>query len=283
MIDKSSFQSGAWRRLMHNKAAVVGLIIIIAVTIMAMIGPHLNQWSYSDQVLSNANQTPSGEYWFGTDSLGRDLFTRVWYGARISLLIGIVTSVSSIIIGTVYGSISGYFGGWVDGIMMRIVEIFYGVPFLLYVILLMLIMEPGLNTIIVALAAVYWMGTARIVRGQVLQLKNEEFVLAAKAIGCNPTRIIAKHIIPNTMGPIIVMTTLVIPEAIFSEAFLSFLGLGVAVPKPSWGYLVNDGIDAIRSYPWRLFFPAFFISMTMLAFNLLGDGLRDALDPKTRR
>ncbi|WP_366924561.1 ABC transporter permease [Metallumcola ferriviriculae] len=278
-----SYRADAWQRLKQNKAAIAGLIIILLLITMAIIGPHLNKWSYSEQVLANANEAPSSEYWFGTDSLGRDLFTRVWYGARISLMIGFITSVSSILVGTIYGSISGYFGGRVDDIMMRIVEIFYGVPFLLYVILLMLIMEPGLKTIIIALGAVYWMGTARIVRGQVLKLKQEEFVLAAKTLGGSAARIILRHLIPNSMGPIIVMMTLTIPEAIFTEAFLSFLGLGVGVPKASWGYLANDGIQAIRSFPWQLLFPAFFISLTMLAFNLLGDGLRDVSDPRMRK
>ncbi|MBO8170123.1 MAG: ABC transporter permease [Thermoanaerobacteraceae bacterium] len=278
-----SYWADAWRRLKQNRAALVGLVIISLLVVMAIIGPYLNEWSYSDQVLSEANQPPSSKYWFGTDALGRDLFTRVWHGARISLLIGFVTSITSITIGTIYGSISGFFGGKVDEIMMRIVEIFYGIPFLLYVILLMLVMEPGLKTIIIALGAVYWLSTARIVRGQVLKLKEEEFVLAARTLGASTSRIILRHLIPNTMGPIIVMMTLTIPEAIFSEAFLSFLGLGVSVPKASWGYLANDGIKAIRSYPWQLFFPAFFISLTMLAFNLLGDGLRDALDPRMRK
>ena len=278
-----SYWADAWRRLKQNPAAVVGLGIIIFLVIMAIIGPFLNPWGYSDQVLADSNQAPNSEYWFGSDSLGRDLFTRVWHGARISLMIGFITSISSIVIGTIYGSISGYLGGRVDDIMMRVVEVFYGIPFLLYVILLMLIMEPGLNTIIIALVAVYWMSTARIVRGQVLKLKEEEFVLAARTLGGSTRRIIMRHLIPNTMGPIIVMMTLTIPEAIFSEAFLSFLGLGVSVPKASWGYLASDGIKAIRSYPWQLLFPAFFISLTMLAFNLLGDGLRDALDPRMRK
>ncbi len=278
-----SYWADAWRRLKQNKGAIMGLTIIVILIIMAIIGPHLNEFTYSYQVLSKANQPPNGEYWFGTDTLGRDLFTRIWHGARISLIIGFVTSISSILIGTIYGSISGYFGGKVDDIMMRIVEIFYGIPFLLYVILLMLVMEPGLKTIIIALAAVCWMSTARIVRGQVLKLKEEEFILAARTLGGSTTRIILRHLIPNTMGPIIVMMTLLIPEAIFAEAFLSFLGLGVSVPKASWGYLASDGIKAIRSYPWQLMFPSFFISLTMLAFNLLGDGLRDALDPKMRK
>ncbi|MHB1044324.1 MAG: ABC transporter permease, partial [Eubacteriales bacterium] len=214
---------------------------------------------------------------------GRDLFTRVWCGARISLLIGLVTSIICMLIGVVYGSISGYAGGRVDEIMMRLVEVLYSIPFLLYVILLMVLFEPGLKTIFLALGLVYWLSMARLVRGQVLALKEQEYVLAARLLGAGACRILTRHLIPNTMGPIIVSMTLLVPEAIFTEAFLSFLGLGVSAPMASWGVLASEGIRGLRNYPWQLFFPAFFISLTMLAFNFAGEGLREALDPRMRR
>ena len=229
------------------------------------------------------NLPPGGEYWFGSDSLGRDLFTRVWFGARMSLAVGITIALVVFVIGVIYGGISGLIGGWLDELMMRFIEILSGVPFVLYVILIMVILsDSNFFTILFALSMVYWIPIARLVRGQVLSLKEQEFVLAAR-IGAGPFRILIKHIIPNTMGPILVYMTLDIPEAIFTEAWLSFLGLGVSAPFASWGTLASDGVKALRSYPWQLFFPALFISLTILAFNLLGDGLRDALDPRMRK
>ncbi|MBO8128629.1 MAG: ABC transporter permease [Peptococcaceae bacterium] len=279
----TTYWQDAWRRLKKHRLAVVGLIIIGILALMAIFGPLLSPYSYSDQSLDETNQPPSAKHWFGTDNLGRDLFTRVLYGARISLAIGFITSFISLGIGVTYGAISGFFGGRVDAFMMRIVDILYGLPFLLYVILLLVIMGPGLGPIFIALGIVYWLNMARIVRGEILSLKEREFVLAARTIGVSPKRIIMRHLVPNAMGPIIVTMTLVIPEAIFSEAFLSYIGLGVSAPVASWGVLASDGYTAIRTYPWQLFFPAAFISITMLAFNFLGDGLRDALDPRMRR
>jgi oligopeptide transport system permease protein len=205
------------------------------------------------------------------------------YGARISLSIGIVASLLNFTIGVVYGGISGYFGGRVDSVMMRIVDILYGIPLLLYVILLMVVLEPGLTNIFIALGFVYWLRMARIVRGQILSLKELEYILAARLIGASSWRIILRHLIPNSMGPIIVTMTLSIPEAIFTEAFLSFIGLGVSAPMASWGVLASEGVTSLRSYPYQLFFPAIAISITMLSFNFLGDGLRDALDPRMRK
>jgi oligopeptide transport system permease protein len=223
------------------------------------------------------------EHWLGTDDLGRDLLTRIMYGARISLTVGFVASFINLTVGVVYGGISGYYGGHVDNIMMRIVEVLSGIPLLLYVILLMVVLKPGLQNILIALGLVYWLGMARIVRGQILSLKEQDYVLAARTIGADNWRIILKHLIPNAMGPIIVTATLNIPQAIFTEAFLSFIGLGVNAPMASWGVLANDALPSFQTYPWQLFFPAVAISITMLAFNFLGDGLRDALDPKQRK
>ncbi|MHB8985614.1 MAG: ABC transporter permease [Eubacteriales bacterium] len=272
-----------WQRFRKNKLAMAGLVIIGLLGIMAIAGPHLSGHSYYDQDLSVVNKAPDSIYWFGTDALGRDLFTRVWCGARISLLIGLVTSIICMLIGVVYGSISGYAGGRVDEIMMRLVEVLYSIPFLLYVILLMVLFEPGLKTIFLALGLVYWLNMARLVRGQVLALNEQEYVLAARLLGAGAWGILTRHLIPNTMGPIIVSMTLLVPEAIFTEAFLSFLGLGVSAPMASWGVLASEGIRGLRNYPWQLFFPAFFISLTMLAFNFAGEGLREALDPRMRR
>lgn len=263
---------------------MAGLGMLAALVILAIIGPLLSPHNPNFQVLTEQNQPPSSEHWFGTDGLGRDVFTRTWYGARVSLFVGIMAALIDFVIGVIYGGISGYKGGRTDHIMMRIIEILYGLPYLLVVILLMVLMGPGLGTIIVALTVTGWVGMARIVRGQVLQLKNYEYVLASKTFGAKTLRIIRKNLLPNTMGPIIVQMTLTVPSAIFAEAFLSFMGLGIQAPFASWGVMANDGLPTILSgHWWRLFFPAFFISLTMFAFNVLGDGLQDALDPKLRR
>ncbi|MDH8677319.1 ABC transporter permease [Fusibacter bizertensis] len=222
-------------------------------------------------------------YVFGTDALGRDMLARVIYGARISLLIALVATLVNFFIGVLYGGISGYFGGQVDNVMMRIVDIINVIPLLLYVILLSVIIGSGLKSIIIALGSVYWVGMARIVRGQVLSLKEQEYVLSARTIGASSMRIMIRHLIPNAMGPIIVSMAMLIPSAIFTEAFLSFIGLGVSAPLASWGTLANDALGGLRSYPYQLFVPSIAISLTMLAFNFLGDGLRDALDPRLRK
>ncbi|MED4727138.1 ABC transporter permease [Aneurinibacillus migulanus] len=279
-----TFWQDAWLRLRKNKLAMMGLVVIFIVAALAIFGPYLTSQSYSKQSLLAGNQPPSAEHWFGTDDLGRDVYARILFGARISLFIGIMAALIDFFIGIVYGGISGYMGGRVDNIMMRIVDILYGVPYLLIVILLMVVMGPGLLTIIIALSATGWLGMARIVRGQVLQLKNSEYVLAARTMGARPWYIIRRHLLPNTLGIIIVQLTFTVPSAIFAEAFLSFLGLGVQPPLASWGVMANDALPTILSgHWWRLFFPAFFISFTMLAFNTLGDGLQDAFDPKQRR
>lgn len=277
------------RKLLKNKLAMLGLFIILALVGMAIIGPNLVPYSYSDQSLLTKNQEISTEHWFGTDELGRDMFARTWYGARISLTIGIVAALIDLVIGVTVGGIAGYMAGRgkrgdrIDTIIMRIIEILYGLPYLLVVILLMVVMEPGMLTIIIALSATGWVGMARLVRGQILQLKNQEFILAAQVLGAKFSRILLKHLIPNTFGVIIVNLTFTIPSAIFAESFLSFLGLGVQAPVASWGTMTNDGLGVILTGDWwRLFFPALMISLTMFAFNVFGDGLQDALDPRLR-
>jgi oligopeptide transport system permease protein len=279
----TTYRQDAWRRLKKNKLAMAGLYTVVFIIVVAVVGPWVSHVSYSDQNLMQTNQPPDAEHWFGTDSLGRDLFIRVLYGARISLAIGIVASLINLTIGVVYGGIAGFLGGRIDRIMMNIVDILYSIPVLLYVILLMVILKPGLTNIFIALGIAYWLRMARIVRGQILSLKEQEYVLAARTIGAGNWRILFRHLIPNSMGPIIITMTLAIPEAIFTEAFLSFIGLGVAAPMASWGVLASEGVTSLRSYPFQLFFPAMAISITMLAFNFLGDGLRDALDPRMRR
>lgn len=273
----------AWIRLKKNKMALLGLIIIVCLIVVAIFGPIFSSHTYDEQNLMMTNSSPSWEHWFGTDNLGRDIFIRVLYGARISLAIGIVASLLNLFIGVIYGGIAGFFGGKIDRIMMNIVDILYSVPTLLYVILLMVILKPGLINIFITLGIGYWLQMARIVRGQILSMKEQEFILAARTIGVSKKRILFRHLLPNAMGAIIVTMTLAIPDAIFTEAFLSFIGLGVSAPMASWGVLASEGVNNLRAYPFQLFFPAVAISVTMLAFNFLGDGLRDVLDPKMRR
>lgn len=278
-----SYWQDAWRRLNQNKMAMLGLYIILGILVLAIFGPIFSRYSYSDQFLDKQGLPPCAEFWFGTDTLGRDMFVRVLYGARISLAVGFVASFINLTVGVLYGGIAGFAGGRVDNIMMRIVDVIYSVPMVLYVILLMVVIGPGLESIFITLGLIYWVDMARIVRGQILSLKEQEFVLAAQTLGANSTRILLHHLIPNCIGPIIVTVSMNIPSAIFTEAFLSFIGLGVSAPMASWGMLASDAIQGIRSYPYVLFFPAMAISLTLLAFNFLGDGLRDALDPRLRK
>ncbi|GGA64404.1 ABC transporter permease [Ornithinibacillus halotolerans] len=279
-----SYWQDAWRRLRKNILAMSGLVFLILLILFAVFAPVFSPYEVDTGVLSEQYQPPSAEHWFGTDGLGRDVFTRTWYGARISLFVGFMAALIDVTIGIIWGGISGYKGGRTDNFMMRIIEILYGLPYLLVVILLLVVFKPSLFTIIVALTVTGWVGMARIVRGQVMQIKNYEFVLASKSFGTKTPRIIRKNLLPNSMGPIIVQMTLTVPSAIFAEAFLSFIGLGISSPNASWGVMANDSLGAILSGNWwTLFFPAFFISFTMFAFNVLGDGLQDALDPKLRK
>ncbi|GIO05466.1 peptide ABC transporter permease [Brevibacillus reuszeri] len=278
-----SYWQDAWSRFRKDPLAMIGLFVLLAITVAAILGPMLSQYTYDGQDIARQNQGPSAEHWFGTDKFGRDIFVRAMYGARISLTIGVAAAAINLVIGVIYGGISGYFGGKVDMIMMRIVDILIGVPELLYIILLMMFLGNTIESILLAMSLTYWIGTARMVRSQVITLKHQEYVLAARATGSSNMRILFKHLIPNSMGPIIVTVTFLVPSAIFTEAFLSFLGIGIQVPMASWGTLVNDAIPTIFTQPYQMLFPAIAISITMFALNFIGDGLRDALDPRLKK
>lgn len=266
-------------KFINNNQAMYGLIILVIIILLAILGPMFSPYSYSRQALDLQGILPCRKFWFGTDLLGRDLFIRVVYGARISLAVGFVAAFINLTIGVLYGGIAGLVGGKLDALMMRIVDIFYSIPLVLYVILLIVLFEPGLTSIFIALGLVYWMDMARVVRAEIMKLKEQDFILAARALGVSPSRILLHHLLPNCAGPIIVTATLSIPQAIFTEAFLSFIGLGVSAPAASWGMLTADAISCIWSYPHILFFPSLSITLTILAFNLIGDGLRDIFDP----
>ena len=270
-------------RLRRDKLAMFGLSVIILILFLAVFAPMFSKYEYDTQDFMEANEPPSLNHFFGTDMFGRDLFVRVLYGARISLAVGFLASFISLFIGVIYGGISGFSGGKTDDVMMRIVDVIYSVPMMIYVILLMVVVGSGLKSIFITLGISYWAPMARIVRAEILRLKNEEFILAAKVMGASPKRILLRHLIPNAMGSILVTLTLSIPGAIFTEAFLSFVGLGVSAPMASWGVLCSDAVSSLAIYPYQLFFPAAAISLTILAFNFFGDGLRDALDPKLRK
>lgn len=307
-----SFWQDAWRRLRKNKGAIFSIILFGLIVIMSLLGPIISPYEPNAQTITHANLPPKipvieklgifdgvGElggkevdlyelknvdqnYWFGTDGLGRDMFSRVWKGTQVSLFIAFAAAAIDMVIGVVYGGISGYFGGRVDDVMQRIVEILSGIPNLVVVILFIMIMDPGILAIIIALTITGWTGMSRVVRGQVLKYKNQEFVLAARTLGASDGRIIWKHLMPNVLGVIIINTMFTIPGAIFFEAFLSFIGLGLQAPDASLGTLINDGYKLIQYQPHILAIPAFVLSLIMISFNLIGDGLRDALDPKMK-
>ncbi len=278
-----TYWQDAWRRLKKSKISMISMAILVLLILLAIVGPLTNGYTYFDTNLTNVDKEPSAEHWFGTDTLGRDMWTRVWSGARVSLFIGIVVTLVESIIGILIGGASGYYGGKLDMFIMRFVDILSALPFLVLVILIMMIMKPGLMPIIVALAITGWMGKARLVRGQVFSLKEQEFVLAATTLGASSSRLILKHLIPNCLGVIIVSMTFSVPANIFAEAWLSFIGLGVNPPQTSWGQLAAAGAQVFQTKPYLMFIPAFFISITMLSLQLFGDGLRDALDPKMRK
>ncbi len=250
---------------------------------MVIVGPYISGKEFLVVDPSKKNLSPSSEYWFGTDILGRDLFSRLWLGGRISIAIGLVATAIQVIIGCFYGGIMAYFGGWVDEVMMRIIEVITSIPGLLLTILMMVVLGNSIGTLIIALTITAWCGTARMIRGQLMQLRESEYVLAAQVLGASPTRVIVKHLIPNTIGVLILNIASSIPGYIFGEASLSFLGIGLQPPNTSWGVLISYGQQAMEFYPYQLIFPCIALCLTVLAFNILGDGLRDALDPRLRQ
>lgn len=300
-----SYWQDAWRRLKRNKVAMISVYVIGIIFIFAFFGPLFTDYDYTTQLRGQENIAPSWEFPFGTDNLGRDLLVRTMYGARVSLIVGVCASLIVLMIGTVYGSISGYFGGKVDNVMMRIVELIYSVPDILVVLLLSAVLRtplqlwfnssnsflaeklsiigPGLISIFIAFGLLYWVGMARIIRGQVLMLKEQEYVTATKALGASSPRIIMKHLWPNCIGQIIVTTCMQIPSAIFLESFLSFLGVGVSAPLTSLGSMSSDALGGMYTYSYRLMIPATILSLMILSLNLFGDGLRDALDPRLKK
>src|SRR5215212_7795144 len=278
------FWKDSWIRLKKNRGALISLGVIVLLFAMAFaVGPLLSQYSPYDQDLARRYLGPTSEYWFGTDKFGRDMWTRVWAGTRVSLYIGLLAAFLDIFVGVVYGAISGFLGGRVDDVMQRVIEVLNGIPYLVVAILAMTIFEPGIITISIAIGLTGWTFIARIVRGRMMQLKDQEFTLASRSLGAGPFRLVSKHLLPNSLGPIIINLMFTIPSAIFAEAFLSFIGLGIQVPEASLGSLISDGASEIRFHPYLLWFPSIIFCLLMICFNLLGDGLRDALDPKMRK
>ncbi len=281
--ESPGFWKSAWRRYASNLPALIALWTLAAIALLALFGPYIASFTYYDIHLELHDTPPNSLFWFGSDELGRDLFARIWWGARISLFIGIAAATLDMIIGVIWGATAALAGGRIEETMMRICDILYAIPYLLVVILLTVIRGSGIGTILIAMTCTGWINMARIVRGQILQLKGLDYVVAARLSGASGARILFRHLIPNAIGPIIAAVTLTVPTAIFTEAFLSFLGLGVQAPAASWGVMVNDGLSAMRYYPWRLLFPSIMLSLTMLSFNLVGNALRDALDPRLRQ
>jgi oligopeptide transport system permease protein len=272
----------AWRRLRRNRLAVFGGIVVVTLLVLCVFGPIFSQ-SFRDQNLDLGSTPPSRAHWLGTDTLGRDLFSRILYGGRISMMVGITATLVALVIGVSYGAIAGFAGGKTDAVMMRIVDIMYALPFVIFVILLMVLFGRNIVLLFVAIGAVEWLTMARIVRGQAMSIKHMDYIEAARALGFSRRRIIFRHVIPNLMGPIIVYTTLTIPAVMLLEAFLSFLGLGVQPPMSSWGVLIKDGADNMEESWWLLVFPGTVFSLTLFSLNFLGDGLRDALDVRSSK
>lgn len=279
----SSLWRDAWHRLQKNKLAVTGGGVLLVLSLLCIAGPWFLRVTYQEQNLDLGATSPDAEHWFGTDTLGRDLFVRLLYGGRISLGVGLSATFVALTIGVVYGAIAGYLGGKTDAVMMRLVDIIYALPFTIFVILLMVFFGRNIILLFVAIGAVEWLTMARIVRGQIMSLKKMEFIEAARALGLSDTRIIFRHLLPNALGPIIVYTTLTIPAVMLLEAFLSFLGLGVQPPMSSWGTLIKDGAEKMEEFWWLLVFPGGIFSLTLFSLNFLGDGLRDALDVRAAK
>jgi oligopeptide transport system permease protein len=278
------FWRDSWQRLKKNRAALVSLALIVILFAFAfVVGPLLTPFSPSEQDLTQRYQGPSAEHWFGTDEFGRDMFARLWQGMRVSLYIAFIAAGLDLFVGVTFGAVSGLLGGKVDGVMQRFIEILNGIPILVVAILAMVVLDPGILTISIAIGAAGWTPMARLIRGRVLQLKDQEFTLASRSLGAGNLRLLTKHLLPNALGLIIITLMLTIPSAIFTEAVLSFIGLGIQVPNASLGSLIDAGAEDMRFYAYLLFFPAAVFCLLMLSFNLLADGLRDALDPKMRK
>lgn len=279
-----TYWQDAWRRLKNNKVAIASLILLIVIIILAVIGPLMRSFGINDVNSSIQNLKPNSIHWFGTDELGRDLWVRVWSGTRSSVIIGVAGALIELVIGAIYGGIAGYFGGIVDDIMMRIIEVLNSIPYLILVLIVIIVLNSsGIIPLIIAMALTGWVGMARLVRGQILSIKEQEYVLASHALGASSSRIILKHLLPNVIGVMIVDVTFAVPNYIFAEAFLSYIGLGVKPPNTSLGALCSAGQGNLMFYPYQLFCPSLIICLIMLTFNLLGDGLSEALDPKQRQ
>ena len=279
MVSTSPRQD-AWRRLKKNKAAMFGLVVLGVLIVLSILGPWITPYSYSEQNLELGPSTPSPAHWLGSDLFGRDLLTRILYGSRISLAVGFIASFVALIIGVSWGAVAGYLGGRIDVLMMRTVDVLYALPFTIFIILLMVVFGNNIILLFLAIGAVEWLTMARIVRGQVLHVKQQGFVEAAVSLGLSRFQIITKHVLPNVLGPVIVYTTLTVPNVILLESFLSFLGLGIQPPQSSWGLLISYGVETMEEYPWLLIFPATVLSLTLFSLNFLGDGLRDALSER---
>lgn len=278
-----SLTQDAIARLKKNKMAMIGLFVILFMVVIALLTPWIAPYSYEEQNLDLGASAPSAAHWLGTDTLGRDQLTRIMYGSRISLMVGFIATAVALTIGVLWGAIAGFIGGRVDAVMMRIVDALYALPFTIFIILLTVIFGSSMLLLFLAIGAVEWLTMARIVRGQVLSIKRQEFVEAAISMGLSPWRIITRHLIPNVLGPVIVYTTLTIPSVILLESFLSFLGLGIQPPASSWGALISGGVETMEEYPWLLIFPGLVLTITLFSLNFLGDGLRDALDPRASK
>jgi oligopeptide transport system permease protein len=278
-----SLWQDSWIRLKKNRLAVLSFYVIAFMALIAIITPWVAPYSYEVQDLDLGASPPSSSHFLGTDVLGRDLLTRIMYGSRISLMVGFLATAVSLVIGVLWGTVAGYLGGRTDSIMMRLVDIFYALPFIIFVILLMVIFGRNLFLLFAAIGAVEWLTMARIVRGQVLTIKKQAFIEAAITMGISNTRIITRHLVPNVLGPIIVYASLTVPSVMLLESFLSFLGLGVQPPMSSWGLLISHGVENMEEYPWLLVFPGIFFSVTLFSLNFLGDGLRDAFDPRASK
>ena len=276
--DGASLWHDAWLRLKKNRAAVTGGVVLIVMVVLAILTPWIAPYGYEAQNLDLGATPPSAAHWLGTDIFGRDLLTQILYGGRISLAVGFIATAVALVIGVTWGAVAGYVGGRIDSIMMRFVDILYALPFMIFIILLMVVFGRNILLLFLAIGAVEWLTMARIMRTQVQSLRQQEFVEAAVSLGLPPSAIIFKHIIPNALGPIIVYTTLTIPSVMLLEAFLSFLGLGIQPPQTSWGLLISYGAETMEEYPWLLIFPGLALTITLFSLNFLGDGLRDALD-----